>query len=119
SNSLVVTVRADHRPASLFADGFVVQGDGTLSRFKTDSDWQAGGVSSTAEAAEAHRAVEAGGYGSAPWGYLPQELARPVDYPFVATMAKSLAVILITILITVGVWLLASALVSVLRDDPF
>src|SRR5450432_435744 len=76
SNSIVAAVRADHRPASLFADGFVVRGDGTQLRFKSDSSWQAGGVTMTDEANESHRAVDAGGNGSAPWGYLPQELAR-------------------------------------------
>src|SRR6266704_284772 len=41
-NAIVVAVRADHRPASLFANGFLVRKNGTTTRFETNSAWQIG-----------------------------------------------------------------------------
>src|SRR5262249_42005222 len=41
-NTIVATVRTDHLPACLFANGFLVRKDGSAARFETSSAWQIG-----------------------------------------------------------------------------
>jgi hypothetical protein len=117
-NSIVAAVRSGHLPASILADGFLVRKDASIQRFNTDSTWQVADQSSSHQTAKSHRAVESGRNGSAPWGYLPQNLARPVDHFDFAAAPKICAVILSAILATVAVWLLASWLVAIVRGEP-
>src|SRR5713101_6927643 len=41
-NAIVATVRTEHLPASLFANGFLVREDGSTARFETNSAWRIG-----------------------------------------------------------------------------
>jgi hypothetical protein len=110
-NTIVATVRSVDRPASLFANGFLVRKDGSVQRFETDSNWQVVEQSST-QTAKDRLAVECGKDGSAPWGYLPQELAKPVDRSGFYTVARTCAVFLLVMIATAAVWLAASAFVA-------
>ena len=111
-NTIVATVRADYPPACLFANGFLVRKDGTTARFETNSAWQIGDQSAGNQPARSQRPIEFGKDGSAPWGYLKQYLARPVDHTDFATLAKYCIVILLTTIAVVAVWLLVSATCS-------
>ena len=115
-NTIVATVRSVDRPASLFASGFLVRKDGSVQRFETDSNWQVVEQPST-QTAESQRALESGKDGSAPWGYLPQELAKPVDRSSFYTVAKTCAVFLSVMIATVAIWLAASAFVARARGE--
>lgn len=111
ANSIVATVRADHQPAALFISGFLMNRDGSPRRFQSDSDWKVtdriGGPSSKSQ-----RAVEFGEDGSAPWGYLPQEMARPLERAGFATVARDWIVVLLTAAAVMALWLLVSAFVA-------
>src|SRR5439155_16047275 len=117
-NAIVATVRTDHLPACLFANGFLVRKDGTTARFETSSAWQIGDQSAGNQPAQSQRPIEFGKDGSAPWGYLMQDLARPVDHSGFATLAKSWMVILSTAIAIVAVWLLVSVIVARRRREP-
>src|SRR5437773_3149583 len=117
-NTIVATVRADYPPACLFANGFLVRKDGTTVRFETNSAWQIGDHSAGNQPAKSQRPIEFGKDGSAPWGYLKQYLAKPVDHSDFATLAKSCMVILSTTIAVVAVWLLVSATASARRREP-
>jgi len=117
-NTIVATVRTDHLPACLFANGFLVRKDGTTARFETSSAWQIGDQSAGNQPAQSQRPIEFGKDGSAPWGYLMQDLARPVDHSGFATLAKSWMVILSTAIAIVAVWLLVSVIVARRRREP-
>jgi hypothetical protein len=117
-NAIVVAVRTDHIPATLFASGFLVRKDGTTARFETNSAWQIGDESAGNRPAQSQRPVEFGKDGSAPWGYLIQDLARPIDHSDFATLAKSCMVISTTAIAVVAVWLLVSAIVASRRREP-
>ncbi len=117
-NAIVAAVRADHQPASLFANGFLVRKDGTTARFETNSGWQIGDQPTGNQPAQSHRPIEFGKDGSAPWGYLPEELARPIDRSGFATLAKSCMVISSTAIVIVAVWLLVSAIAAGRRREP-
>jgi hypothetical protein len=117
-NTIVATVRADYPPACLFANGFLVRKDGTTARFETNSAWQIGDQSAGNQSAQSQRPIEFGKDGSAPWGYLKQYLARPVDHSDFATLAKSCMVILLTAIAVVAVWLLVSAIAAARRREP-
>src|SRR6266568_1809357 len=118
-NAIVAAVRTDHGPACLFANGFLVRKDGSTARFETDSGWQIGDQPAGNQPAQSHRAVEFGKDGSAPWGYLSQDLARPIDRSGFATLAKSCMVISSTAIAVVAVWLLVSAIAAGRRREPF
>jgi Dolichyl-phosphate-mannose-protein mannosyltransferase len=115
-NTIVATVRSPDRPASLFANGFLVRRDGSVQRFETDSNWQVVEQPSI-QTAKSQRAVESGKDGSAPWGYLPQKLAKPVDRSGFYTVAKTCAVLLSVMIATVALWLLASGLLARARRE--
>jgi hypothetical protein len=117
-NAIVAAVRTDHGPASLFANGFLVRKDGSTARFETNSGWQIGDQPAGNQPAQSHRAVEFGKDGSAPWGYLKQDLARPMDRSGFATLAKSCMVITATAIAVVAVWLLVSAIAAGRRREP-
>ena len=117
-NAIVAAVRSDHRTASLFANGFLVRENGSIRRFETDSSWETGDHPLGHQLAQSHRAIELGKDGSAPWGYLPQDLARPMDSSGFATLAKSCAVVAATTVVIIAVWLLVSALVAGRRREP-
>lgn len=116
-NTIVATVRTDHVPASLFANGFVVRADGTTARFETSSAWRIGDQFTSRQAAQSQNAIEFGKDGTAPWGYLKQDLARPVDHSDFRTWAKFFIVISLTSAATVAVWLLVSAFVAARRRE--
>jgi hypothetical protein len=117
-NAIVAAVRADHPPACLFVSGFVVRKDGTPARFATNSAWQIGDQSAGNQHAQSQRPVELGKDGSAPWGYLHQALAKPIDRSGFATLAKSCMVISSTALAVIAVWLLISAIAADRRREP-
>ena len=117
-NAIVVAVRADHRPACLFANGFLVRRDGTTARFETNSAWKIGDQPARNRPAQSQRPVEFGKDGSAPWGYLRQELVRPLDHSGFGTLAKSCMVISSTAIAVIAVWLLVSAIAAARRPEP-
>ena len=117
-NTIVATVRADHIPACLFANGFLVRKDGTAARFETNSAWRMGDQSAANQPAQSQRPIEFGKDGSAPWGYLKQELARPPDHSGFATLAKACMVISSTAIAVVAVWLLVSAIAAGRSGEP-
>jgi Dolichyl-phosphate-mannose-protein mannosyltransferase len=109
-NAIVAAVRADHPPASLLASGFLVRDNGKIARFETDSHWRIGDQTAGRQLTRSQRAIELGKDGLAPWGYLPQDMARPIDHSSFATLANSCLVILLTTGAVVIVWLLVSAI---------
>lgn len=115
-NAIVAAVRSKDRPASLFANGFVVKGD-KVERFSTSADWHVG-EPGTEEAAGRQRAIEIGPNGVAPWGYLPQEKARPLDYSGFANIFKSWLIIGLTLGAVIALWLTAAAIVASWRGEP-
>jgi Dolichyl-phosphate-mannose-protein mannosyltransferase len=118
-NVIVAAVRSDSVPAALFADGFLVRGDGSIWRFSTNAGWEIGDEPGThLQGAQAH-AVQIGKDGMAPWGYLPQDLARPLERSGFATLLKSWLIVGLTLGAVIAIWLIASALVSGWRREPF
>ena len=85
-----------------------------LRGFETNADWRVGDQRS----AQKQRAVETGSNGSAPWGYLTQQLGKPVKLSDFDAVAKPVAVILLTIVGTIALWLLASRFVAAARNEP-
>src|SRR5438128_9857515 len=75
SNTIVAAVRDDQGPASFLASGFMVRKDGSTRGFETNQNWRVGDQ----RGSQNQRAVETGNNGSAPWGYLTQQLAKPVN----------------------------------------
>jgi hypothetical protein len=114
SNTIVAAVRNEQGPASFLATGFMVRKNGSIQQFETNSDWRAG----DRESAEKQRAVETGGNGSAPWGYLTQRLGKQANLSDFDIAAKPLAVLLLTIVGTIALWLLASRFVAAARNQP-
>jgi hypothetical protein len=117
-NTIVVTVRADHVPATLFANGFVVREDGSTAQFETNSAWRIGDQSMGNEPTQSQRPIEFGKDGTAPWGYLKQDQARPIDHSDFATTVKYCMVILSTTGAVVALWLLVSAIAAARRREP-
>ncbi len=117
-NSIVATVRADHRPATLLVSGFFVTGDGRLQKFDSNSQWLAKDLLMQREA-QPKQAVELGENGSAPWGYLPQEFAKPVSRAGFVSMLRDWLTVTLTAAAVLGIWLLLSGLVASGRDEVF
>ncbi|PYK24371.1 MAG: hypothetical protein DME59_13925 [Verrucomicrobia bacterium] len=117
-NTIVAAVRTEHVPATFFADGFLVREDGNIARFETSSAWRIGDQSAGNRPAQSQPPIEFGKDGTAPWGYLKQDLARPIDHSDFATLAKSCMVISLTAIATVAVWLLVSAIAAARRREP-
>jgi hypothetical protein len=111
-NSIVATVRADHRPASLLISGFFVRSDGTVHPFATNSDWLAKDRLNASAEPKSQRGVQLGSNGSAPWGYLLQEVAKPIDRTGFTSFIGSCLVLLVTAAATLGLWLFASGFVT-------
>jgi hypothetical protein len=118
ANSIIATVRADQHPASFFLSGFFVGNDGGVREFSTNSSWKAidkAGAPATSD----HSAIEIGADGVAPWGYLPQELARPIDRSNLFTYAKYVGVVAGVTAGVIGLWLLVAGLVANKRGETF
>jgi Dolichyl-phosphate-mannose-protein mannosyltransferase len=117
-NVIVAAVRSEHIPASLFADGFVTRSDGSIWRFSTNSGWVVGDAAKqTTNPAQQHP-VQVGKAGTSPWGYMPQELARPLDRAGFASFFEAWLVIGLTLAVVIALWLIVSAMVSGWRDEP-
>ncbi len=117
-NIIVAAVRTEHVPATLFVDGFLVREDGSIVRFETSSAWRIGDQSTGDQSAQRERPIELGKDGLAPWGYLKQDLARPIDHTDFTTITKSCIVISLTAILTVAVWLLVSSIAADRRREP-
>jgi hypothetical protein len=117
-NVIVAAVRSDHIPASLFAEGFVVNNNGSVNRFATNSRWRIGDNPRTKGPIGQTRVLQIGKNGMAPWGYLPQDLARPVDLTGFASLLKFWAIIGLTAVFVVALWLVISAMVSRWIGEP-
>ena len=92
----------------------MVRKDGSIQGFETNADWRVGDQQNAQE----QRAVETGSNGSAPWGYLTQKLGKPANLSDFDAVAKPVAVILLTIVGTIALWLLASRFVAAARNEP-
>ena len=117
-NVIVAAVRSENTPAALFAEGFMVESDGSVSRFSTNSAWRIGDRPDAAQSATAPHVVQIGKNGMAPWGYLPQELARPLERSGLATLLQALTVVGLTLVAVVGLWLVVSGIVAGWRNEP-
>ncbi|MDQ3199159.1 MAG: glycosyltransferase family 39 protein [Verrucomicrobiota bacterium] len=117
-NVIVAAVRNNHAPASLFLDGFVVQGDGSPARFSTNASWRIGDRPEEDQTEARQRVVQIGPDGVAPWGYLPQDVARLVDRSGFASLLHSCLIVALTLTVVVGLWFLVSAFVSGWRGEP-
>ena len=113
-NTIIAAVRNDQGPASFLASGFMVQKDGRITGFESNSSWRTGNHQSGQE----QRVAETGNNGTAPWGFLKQKQGKAVNLSDFDTVAKPIAVILLTMIGTVALWLLASRLVAFARKEP-
>ena len=113
SNTIVAAVRNAQGPASFLASGFMVRKDGSIRGFATNADCQVGGQPN----APNQRAVETSSNGSAPWGYLTQELGKPANLSDFNAVVKPFMVILLTIIGIIAMWLLASRFVAAARNE--
>src|SRR5205823_8233482 len=104
-NTIVAAIRTEHVPATLFANGFLVRDDGSIEQFETSSAWQIGDQLAGNQAARSERPIELGKDGTAPWGYLKQDVARSIDRSDFGTVAMSCIVIALAVVVTVTVWL--------------
>jgi len=118
SNVIVAAVRSDHIPATLFLNGFVVESKGNVDRFCTNSHWRTGDDPVAPASTGSQRVLEVGKDGMTPWGYLPQELARPVDFAGFASLFKTWAIIGLTVACLIALWLIISGIVSGSRGEP-
>ncbi len=116
-NTIVAAIRTEHGPATLFANGFLVRDDGSIEQFETNSAWRIGVQLAGNQPARTERPIELGKDGLAPWGYLKQDLASPIDHSDFATLAKFCIVISLTVILTVAVWLLVSAIAADRRRE--
>jgi hypothetical protein len=118
-NEIVAAVRSDHVPATFYADGFIRKRDGSVSQFSSNSGWQAGtdrsGVSASSKQ---QHAIQMGKNGLAPWGYLPMEVARPLERSGLANLLQAFLVIGFATTAVVAIWLVVSAIVSGWQDEP-
>jgi len=117
-NTIVASVRNENAPAAFFADGFLVKSDGSLSRFATNSQWRIGEHPDRPDTVNSQTAIQIGKNGIAPWGYLPQEVGRPLVQSGFATFLNSLLVVGLTLGAVVALWLIASGLFSNWRNEP-
>ena len=113
-NTIIAAVRNNQGPASFLASGFMIQKDARITGFESNASWRTGNHQSDHE----QHAVETGNNGTAPWGYLKQKPGNPVNLSDFDAVAKPIAVILLTIIGTVALWLLASRLVAFARKEP-
>lgn len=118
ANDIVAIVRSAQQPASFLASGFILREKDAPNSFATSSEWrvlvpQTGGNSSRVE-----NATEATRNGAAPWGYLPQKPAQPVQSSDFDSILKPVAVIALSLLAVMGLSLLFSAVVAALRSEP-
>ena len=113
-NTIIAAVRNDEGPASFLASGFIVRKNGSLADFESNADWRTRDHQNGQE----ERAVETGSNGTAPWGYLKQKPGNVTNLSDFDAIAKPIAVILLTIIGTVALWLLASRLVARVRKEP-
>lgn len=117
-NVIVASVRNEKTPASFLADGIMIESDRAVSHFSTNSSWRIGERPEATETPTTHHVVQIGKDGIAPWGYLPQEVARPLTFSGFATMINTLLIIGLTVGAVMALWLIASGLVSNWRNEP-
>jgi hypothetical protein len=113
-NTIIAAVRNNQGPASFLASGFMVRKDGSIAGFESNADWRVGNRQNDQE----QRAVETGNNGTAPWGYLTLKQGNTANLSDFDTVAKPIAVILLTIIGTIALWLLASRLAAFARKEP-
>jgi Dolichyl-phosphate-mannose-protein mannosyltransferase len=113
-NTIIAAVRNDQGPASFLASGFMVRKDGSIAGFESNADWRVGNRQNDQQ----QRAVETGNNGIAPWGYLTLKQGNIANLSDFDTVAKPIAVILLTIIGTIALWLLAARLVAFARKEP-
>ena len=116
-NQIIAAVRSDYRPASLIVDGFTVPRPGSVERFQTDSTWQVIGLSLGKQKPKIEQPAEAGSNGSAPWGYLQQGLISDPQLTGFWVVLRAGAVLFLTALAIVAVWLVVSMLIADARDE--
>src|SRR5947208_5695026 len=113
-NTIIAAVRNNQGPASFLANGFMIQKDARITGFESNASWRTGDHQSGQE----QHAVETGNNGTAPWGFLKQKQGNVVNLSDFDAVAKPIAVILLTIIGTLALWLLASRLVAFARKEP-
>ncbi|MEO8044945.1 MAG: glycosyltransferase family 39 protein [Spartobacteria bacterium] len=116
-NVIVATVRSQNIPASLFVNGFILKGD-KVDRFSTNPAWQVGDQPDTEQGVARQRAVQIGPDGIAPWGYLPQEMARPLDHSGFASLFQAWSIVALTLGLVIALWLIVSGVVCSWLGEP-
>lgn len=117
-NTIVAAVRNENTPAALFVDGFLVKSDGSLWRFASNAGWKIGNDPGAGAKGSQTHAIQIGQDGMSPWGYLPQDLARPLERAGFATLFQAWTLVGFTLAAVIAIWLVASALVSGWRKEP-
>jgi hypothetical protein len=116
TNSVLIRVSSQTlQPAVLLADGYTVVSQGRLQRFVTDGSWKTLLFTNNPQSA-----VVVAQYGDQPWGTLQQTIAPPFVTPVYDTQKVTswALVVAATLVLTVGLWILASALVAPLVRQP-
>jgi hypothetical protein len=115
-NSVLIRVSSQTlQPATLLVDGYTVLSQGRLQRFVSDGRWK-----TLLFANNPQPAVVVANYADAPWGPLQQTISPSVVTPVYDTQ-KVIAwawVLSLSLVLTVGLWILASALIAPLVRQP-
>jgi hypothetical protein len=103
------------QPALLLADGYTVLPQGRLQLFATDGSWN-----TLLFTKNPQPAVVVAQYGDQPWGTLEQTVAPAFVTPVYDTqrIISWTWVLAVTLVLTVGLWILASVLVAPLVHQP-
>jgi hypothetical protein len=116
TNSVLIRVSSQTlQPALLLADGYTVLSKGRLQRFATDGSWQTLLFTSNPQPA-----VVVADYGAQPWGTLQQTTAPAFVTPVYDTqrITSWVWVMAVALVLTVGLWILAPALLAPLVRQP-
>ena len=118
ANDIVAIVRSARQPASFLASGFTLREQDAPELFATNSQWRVLEPQPGANSPQIEPATEATRNGAAPWGYLRQRPARPVERSDFDTILKPAVVVALSLVATAGFWLLFSAVIAGIRSEP-
>ncbi len=89
-----------------------------MTAFPPMPAWRVGDQPNSEQGAAQKHAIQIGPDGVAPWGYLPQDLARSLDHSGFATLFQSWVIVGLTLAVVIALWLIVSAVVSNWRGEP-
>ena len=115
-NSVLIRVSSQTlQPAMLLVDGYTVLSQGRLQRFVSDGRWNTLLFTNNLQPA-----VVVANYADQPWGTLQQTIAPSVVTPVYDTqkVIAWVCVLSVSLVLTVGLWILASAVLAPLVRQP-